>query len=79
MKLYSTKRNCLVHQSIKTVFISAFTLDTATDFLSILELDEGGDGLELDERVSTVRMVGIALINKDKRELDSELPCILLS
>ena len=54
-------KNRLVHQGIKSVLISAFALDTTTDFLSVLELNESGDRLELDERMGTVGMVRITL------------------
>ena len=53
----------LIHECIQCVFVLAFTLNTATDLLSILELNESGNSLQLDQRMKTIRMVWISFVS----------------
>ena len=58
----TNRKRQLIHKCIQCIFILAFTLNTATDLLSILELDESRNSLKLDQRMKTIRMVWISFV-----------------
>ena len=53
----------LIHKSIQSVLISALTLHATANLLSVLELNQSGNSLKLDQRVKTVGVVRVALVS----------------
>ena len=59
----TNKRKQLVHKSIQSILVPALTLHATANLLSVLELNQSGDGLQLDQRMLAIGMVRIALVS----------------
>lgn len=59
----TNKRKQLVHKSIQSILVPALTLHATANLLSVLELNQSGDGLQLDQRMLAIGMVWVALVS----------------